>query len=90
MTTRLILAGVGAVIALAGWLWRRDALARWAAAPAPEGAKPKKKPRLPTAVMLLGLWLLIVKVLSWPSASRNGAASTWISGRSAWTWAASA
>lgn len=63
MTTRLILAGVGAVIALAGWLWRRDALARWAAAPAPEGAKPKKKPRLPTAVMLLGLWLLIVKVL---------------------------
>ena len=63
MTTRLILAGVGAVIALAGWLWRRDALARWAAAPAPEGAKPKKKPRLPTVVMLLGLWLLIVKVL---------------------------
>ena len=63
MTTRLILAGVGAVIALAGWLWRRDALARWAAAPAPEDAKPKKKPRLPTVVMLLGLWLLIVKVL---------------------------
>ena len=63
MTTRLILAGVGAVIALAGWLWRRDALARWAATPAPEGAKPKKKPRLPTVVMLLGLWLLIVKVL---------------------------
>ena len=63
MTTRLILAGVGAVIALAGWLWRRDALARWAAAPAPEGAKPKKKPRLPTVVMLLGLWLLVVKVL---------------------------
>ena len=63
MTTRLILAGVGAVIALAGWLWRRDPLARWAATPAPEGAKPKKKPRLPTVVMLLGLWLLIVKVL---------------------------
>ena len=63
MTTRLILAGVGAVIALAGWLWRRDALACWAAAPAPEGAKPKKKPRLPTVVMLLGLWLLVVKVL---------------------------
>ena len=63
MTTRLILAGVGAVIALAGWRWRRDALARWAATPAPEGAKPKKKPRLPTVVMLLGLWLLIVKVL---------------------------
>ena len=63
MTTRLMLAGVGAVIALAGWLWRRDALARWAATPAPEGAKPKKKPRLPTVVMLLGLWLLIVKVL---------------------------
>ena len=63
MTTRLILAGVGAVVALAGWLWRRDALARWAATPAPEGAKPKKKPRLPTVVMLLGLWLLIVKVL---------------------------
>ena len=63
MTTRLILAGVGAVVALAGWLWRRDALARWAATPAPKGAKPKKKPRLPTVVMLLGLWLLIVKVL---------------------------
>lgn len=63
MTTRLILAAVGAVVALAGWLWRRDAMARWSAAVPAENAKPKKKPRLPTVVMLLGLWLLVVKVL---------------------------
>lgn len=63
MTTRLILAAVGAVVALAGWLWRRDAMTRWSAAVPAENAKPKKKPRLPTVVMLLGLWLLVVKVL---------------------------
>ena len=54
MTTRIILAAVGAIVALAGWMWRRSALAQWQAAG--ENAK-KKKPRLPTVVMLLGIWL---------------------------------
>ena len=32
MTTRIILAGVGAIVALAGWMWRQSALAQWQAA----------------------------------------------------------
>ena len=60
MTTRIILAAVGAIVALAGWMWRKSALAQWQAAG--ENAK-KKKPRLPTVVMLLGIWLAVVKVL---------------------------
>lgn len=60
MTTTIILAAVGAVVALAGWMWRKSALAQWQAAA--EDAK-KKKPKLPTVVMLLGIWLAVVQVL---------------------------
>ena len=46
MATRLILAGIGAVLAFVGWLWRRSDAAK----PAEEGKKKKrlraKPPRL--------------------------------------------
>ena len=60
MATRLILAGIGAVLAFVGWLWRRSDAAK----PAEEGKKKKRlRAKLPTIVMLLGIWLLVVKAL---------------------------
>ncbi|MGM9522308.1 MAG: F0F1 ATP synthase subunit A [Oscillospiraceae bacterium] len=67
MVIRIILAAVGTVLALAGWFWRRSALKKLSEASvedtAPEGKKKKKGTKIPTFVMIIGIWLFAVKLL---------------------------